>query len=300
MNGTSNGLANGHSAPLTELASTSTAEQAALETNGIPATKGTILLIHGLWMTPSCWEDWGVYYTNLGYTVLAPGWPGIDDRSVEDIRSNPSALCGLTIHAIMSHYEKIIRGLPEPPILMGHSFGGLFVQLLLSRGLGKAGVGISPAQPSGVVALKLSTVKAGFAILGNPFTYNKAVPITASQFHYAFGNHLTSAESALLWEKYSIPAAAHVLWQGALGAVVKGDGAVDWGKKDRVPLLLVAGTNDHTVPKQVVKAEKKKYHGPGIVELKVFEGRTHGIVNQNGWEEVADFAIKWVEGKISA
>jgi non-heme chloroperoxidase len=297
MDGTSNGLTNGQTPPLTELAPISTA---AAETNGIPPLKGTILLIHGLWMTPSCWEDWGVYFTNLGYEVLAPGWPGVDGRTVEDIRANPKPLEGLTIHAIVDNYERIIRGLPEPPILIGHSFGGLFVQLLLSRGLGKAGVGVCPAQPSGVIALKLSTVKAGFAILGNPFTYNKAVPITASQFHYAFGNHLTSAESALLWKQYSIPAAAHVLWQGALGAVVKGDGAVDWGKKDRVPLLLIAGTNDHTVPMQVVKAEKKKYYGPAVVDLKIFEGRTHGIVNQAGWEEVADFAIRWVEEKITA
>lgn len=95
----------------------------------------------------------------------------------------------------------------------------------------------------------------------------------------------------MLWEKYSIPAAAHMLWQGALGALTKGDGAVDWRKKDRAPLLLIAGTNDHTVLMQVIKAEKKKYHGPATVELKIFEGRTHKIINQEGWEEVADFSI---------
>ncbi|KAG0649980.1 hypothetical protein D0Z07_3759 [Hyphodiscus hymeniophilus] len=290
-----NGLTNGHSESLTELDPASTAD---FSSNGLVLSKGIILLIHGLWMTPACWEDWGVYFTNLGYEVLAPGWPGVDDRTVEEIRSNPKALEGLTIHHIISHYEQIIRGLPSPPILMGHSFGGLFVQLLLSRGLGRTGVGICPAQPSGVLALKLSTVKASFAILGNPFTYNKAVPISASRFHYAFANHLTAAESSLLWERYSVPAAAHVLWQGALGVVVPGDGKVDWGKKDRAPLLLIAGTRDHIVPMQVVKAAEKKYHGPAVVDFKVFEGRTHGIVNQEGWEEVADFALGWVEEKM--
>lgn len=124
------------------------------------------------------------------------------------------------------------------------------------------------------------------------------MPISEKEFHYAFGNHLDEKDSKVLWEKYSIPAAAHVLWQGALGAVVKGDGVVDWAKKDRAPLLLIAGTNDHTVPRETVEAEKKKYHGPALVELKIFEGRTHGIVNQAGWEEVARFSIKWVEEKI--
>jgi non-heme chloroperoxidase len=106
---------------------------------------------------------------------------------VENIRANPKALEDLTIHQIIDHYAKIINDLPSPPILMGYSFGGLFV---LSHGLGIAGVGISPAQPSGVLALKLSTLRAGYNVLGNPFTWNSAVLIIEGQFHYAFGNHL--------------------------------------------------------------------------------------------------------------
>lgn len=249
-------------------------------------------------MSSVSWEDWGIYYTNIGYEVLAPGWPGLEDRSVSDIRANPKALEGLTIGAIVDHYSKIIQALPQPPIIIGHSFGGLFAQILLSRGLGLAGVGICPAQPSGVITLKPSTVKASFSILGNPLTYNKAVPITESQFHYAFGNALSAAHSKKVWETYAIPAAAHVLWQGALGLVIPGDGRVNWGKKDRAPLLLVAGTKDRIIPAVVVKKEWKKYSGPAVVELKVFEGRTHGIVLQEGWEEVAKFTIEWVEEKV--
>ncbi len=267
------------------------------QTNGHAPTKPTILLIHGLWMTGLCWEHWITFFASKGYAAVAPSWPGLGDRTPSEIRADPKALEGLTIRAIIEHYIKIIKDLPSPPIIIGHSFGGLFVQILLSKGYGVAGVGVSPAQPSGVIALKFSTVRAGFSILGNPFTYNKAVPITESQFHYAFGNHLDAKESKALWEKYSVPAAAHILWQGALGVVIKGDGVVDWRKKDRAPLLLIAGTNDHTVPREVVEAEKRKYVGPAIVELKVFEGRTHGIVNQDGWEEVAEFALKWVQEK---
>jgi non-heme chloroperoxidase len=282
MNGTSEAVAPPAEAP---------------QTNGHALSKPTILLIHGLWMTGLCWEDWITFFASQGYTAIAPSWPGFGDRTPAEIRADPKALEGLTIGAIVEHYIKIINELPSPPIIIGHSFGGLFTQILLSKGYGVAGVGVSPAQPSGVLALKLSTVKAGFAILGNPFTYNKAVPFTESQFRYAFGNHLDAKDSKVLWDKYSVPAAAHVLWQGALGVVIKGDGVVDWKKKDRVPLLLIAGTNDHTVPREVVEAEKKKYVGPAIVELKIFEGRTHGIVNQAGWEEVADFALKWVQEK---
>jgi len=262
--------------------------------------KPTILLIHGLWMTPLCWEYWIERYRKAGYEVIAPGWPGVGDRTPEDIRANPKALEGLKIHDIIDNYAKIIKSLPSLPIIMGHSFGGLFTQILISRDLGVAGVGISPAQPAGVLALKPSTIKSSWGILTNPLTYNEAVPFSEKQFHYAFGNHLSEAESKVLWEKYSIPSAAHVLWEGALGGLHEGGAAhVDFKKPGRAPLLLMGGTKDHVVPQAVVEAEKHHYKGPELVDVKIWEGRTHGIVNQDGWEEIADYALKWVEEHIS-
>lgn len=72
---------------------------------------------------------------------------------MKDVTAHPEALKGLSIHTIVDHYAEITKALPQPPIIMGHSFGGLFNQILASRGYGCAAVGISPAQPSGVVAL---------------------------------------------------------------------------------------------------------------------------------------------------
>ena len=103
--------------------------------------RGTIVLIHGLWMTPVSWEDWIAFYNQRGYKVIAPGWPGVDNRTVENIREDPKVLEGLRISTICDHYEQIIATLPSPPIIIGHSFGGLFTQILLSRGCGIAGVG---------------------------------------------------------------------------------------------------------------------------------------------------------------
>lgn len=250
-------------------------------------------------MTPLAWEEWMAYFTSLGYPVLAPGWPGIDDRTPEEIRKDPSPLNGLTIKKVVDSYEKIIKALPTPPIIIGHSFGGLFTQILLSRGLGVAGVALSPATPAGVFALPFSTFRATLGVLSNPFTYNSTAPFTLPQFYYAFGNHLkTQAEAKPAWERYAVPSAAHVLWQGALsGLSDKGDGHVDFKKADRAPLLLIGGSIDHVVPANIVKKEKDAYSGPAVVDFKLYEGRSHGIVNQEGWKEIADFAINWVEDK---
>ena len=97
-------------------------------------------------MTPSSWNDWAAHYEKAGYQVLAPGWPGIDKRTVAEINADPTPLQGVTIKDVVDRYEEAIRGLDRPPIIIGHSFGGLFVQLLLNRGLGCAGVGVSAGE----------------------------------------------------------------------------------------------------------------------------------------------------------
>ncbi|WP_428833514.1 alpha/beta fold hydrolase [Pseudoclavibacter helvolus] len=110
--------------------------------------KTPIVLIHGLWMTPTSWNTWAEYFRARGHEVIVPGWPGIDDRSVADIRRNPAALKGVGLAQIADHYERIIRTLPEKPIIMGHSFGGLLTQMLADRDLGVAYVGVPPRPAS--------------------------------------------------------------------------------------------------------------------------------------------------------
>src|SRR6476620_7634726 len=132
-------------------------------------TKPTFVLINGLWLTPRSWEGWIDRYQKAVYKVLAPSWPGLEGE-VEAIRKDPSPLRRLKLKTVVDHYERIIRKLDAPPIIMGHSFGGLITQRLIDRGLGAAGVAIDSAQSAGVAVLPFSTIRAGFPILGNPFS----------------------------------------------------------------------------------------------------------------------------------
>src|SRR5512134_787555 len=98
----------------------------------------TIVLVHGFWVTPRSWEHWITRYESRGYRVLAPAYPGFEVE-VEALNRDPAVIAAATIPGILGKFESIVKELDAPPILMGHSAGGVFVQLLLDRGYGACG-----------------------------------------------------------------------------------------------------------------------------------------------------------------
>src|SRR4051794_12464653 len=119
-----------------------------------------LLLIHGAWLSARSWENFAGYFGKRGFAVSAPEWPR-KHGDVEQLRQESDELAGLGLDEIVHHYASAIAELEQPPVLVGHSFGGLIVELLLDRGLARAGVALSPAPPKGILKLPLSTLKAG-------------------------------------------------------------------------------------------------------------------------------------------
>jgi pimeloyl-ACP methyl ester carboxylesterase len=138
------------------------------------------------------------------------------DRPIEDIRRDPGDLGRLGVNGVVDRYDTIIRALDEPPIIMGHSFGGLFTQILLDRGIGAAGVALDSAPVKGILLPPFSTLRVSFPALSNPFNLHKAVALTPEQFHYAFGNLLTKDESKRVYDRYAVPGPDHFLFQAGL------------------------------------------------------------------------------------
>jgi len=255
-------------------------------------TPDTIVLIHGLWMTPRSWDPWVERFSSRGYRVLAPAWPGID-REISDIRRDPSSLEGLGVTEIVDRYDRVIRELEQPPIIMGHSFGGLVTQLLVDRGLGAAAVPIAPAPPKGILLLPWSSIRTAWPALKNPANRKRSFTLSAKQFRYRFGNTLSEQESNTVYERQYIPGTGRVLLQAAfanlsLNAATK----VDFRRPGRSPMLLISGEKDHVSPAALVRANFKKYRrSPSITELREFPGRSHWLCGERGWEEIADFAL---------
>ena len=262
-------------------------------TTETPNPPDTVVLIHGLFLNALSWEHWVARYEARGLTVIAESWPGMED--LEALRQDASGVEHLGVGEIVDHYDDIIRALDRPPIIIGHSFGGAFTQILLDRGLGAAGVAIDSGPVKGIRKLPASVLRVGFPVLKNPNNNHRAVELTPEEFHYAFTNTLTQEESAAVYERYAAPGPGRVLFQGALANFSPHTPlAVDFKDDDRAPLLFIAGGEDHTAPASQNRENVKHYRkSEAITEYKEFPGRSHYTLGQEGWEEVADYALDW-------
>ncbi len=259
----------------------------------------TVVFLHGAWVTPRCWDQFVAFFEARGYRCLAPAWPG-KDRPVAEIRADPSALAGLGIAEIVDAYDRVIRALDEPPLLVGHSFGGLFVQLLLDRGLGAAGVAIDPAPPRGVVVYEPTAFRSLLRVLLTWRGWRRVVRWSFQDFRYAFVHTLPEADARAAYDTQVIPETGRVFFQGALSMLDRRSPAtVRFANLERAPLLLVAGTADHIVPASVVRRTFRRYApAAAITDFREVPGRTHWIIAEPGWEEVAGTVAEWLEAAV--
>jgi alpha-beta hydrolase superfamily lysophospholipase len=254
----------------------------------------SIVLVHGLWMTPLSWEHWVERFSARGHEVQAPAWPGMD-RDVASLRADTTSYAHLGVTEIADHYERLIRALERPPIIMGHSFGGLVTQILLDRGLGAAGVAVDPAPPRGILLTPPSSLRVASVALRSPANRHRAQMLTARQFRYAFGNTLSEAESQAVYERYAVPGPGRTLFQAGLANFnPRAATRIDFHNDDRAPLLILGGGKDHTVPAATTRANYKlQSRSKAVTEYKEYPERSHWTAGEPGWEAVADHALEW-------
>ncbi|MFF7330223.1 alpha/beta fold hydrolase [Streptomyces sp. NPDC008150] len=262
------------------------------------ASPTPLVFIHGLWLHATSWQPWADLAAEHGYAPVAPGWPG-EAATVAEARRAPDAVAGRGIDDVTDHYAGIIGALDAPPVVIGHSFGGLIAQKLLGKGLARAAVAIDPAQIKGVKALPPAQLRSGFPVLGNPANRGRSVALTAAQFRYGFGNALEQAESDELFERHTIPSPGRPLFEAAFANFSRNSAAkVATDNADRGPLLLISGGVDHTVPDVVTRGAYKLYaKSPAVTELKQFPDRGHSLTLDHGWREVATYALEWLDKK---
>lgn len=254
----------------------------------------TIVLIHGAWMTPDCWAQFRAHCEAKGYRCLAPAWPGLD-RPIAELRRSPDpAFADTTIKSLVDHFDRLIQALPEPPILIGHSFGGLIVQMLADRGLGAAAIAIDPGPPRGVLP-SLTAVRSALPVLLAWMGWQRVLTMSFGSFASTFANTLPPQEQKHAYDRHVVPAPGRIYFQAALGL----GNAVNFANPNRPPLLLVTGEQDRTsTPSMAAAMHKKHSRSPVRVDLIDFPGRSHWLIAEPGWQDVADKTLEWADAQV--
>lgn len=250
----------------------------------------TIVFIHGMFVTKHTWNDWVRWFTKRGYTCYAPAWPQ-KDKSVAELRAqHPNQDEGhVRLHDVVETFAQFIKTLPEPPIIIGHSLGGLVTQILLQRQLGAAGVILDSAPPRGVLTYKWSFWKANWPVSNLLTGINRPVLWTKAQFQYAFADHLSGAALDAAYECV-VPQSKRVPLD-----ILSRAGKINYAAKT-APLLFIAGEKDNVTPASLNFSNYKKYrNNPSKTDYKVFPGRRHYLVNDAGWEELATYINNWLD-----
>ena len=254
-----------------------------------------VVFIHGLWLHGTSWRPWMELFQAEGYDPVAPAWPGERD-TVEETRAHAEDVANKGIDEVTEHFAKIVEGFDTPPVIIGHSFGGLIAEKLLGEGYGNAAVAIDPAQIKGVLPLPLRQLRSALPALGNPTNIHKAVALSEKDFRYGFANELTEDEAKELYDRWTVPSTVRPLFQAAAANfVMHSPAAVNTKNEDRGPLLLISGTEDNTVPDVTTNATMKQYRdSAAVTELIRFRGRGHSLTIDHGWRDVATEILVWL------
>lgn len=252
----------------------------------------TVVFITGAFVTHHGWAEWKTYFEDRGYKTLAPAWP-FKEGTPAELRArqpNDTDLAGLTLTELVDHYAAIIKSLPEKPILIGHSLGGMITQILVNRDLAAAGIAIHPAPTLGVFPYEFSFLKAGWRALGIFSSLKKTYLMSFKTWQYAFVNGMSLEDQKKAYEENTIPESKTVA-RGGLTKAAKVDYA-----KPHAPLLITSGSEDNIIPAHLNKRNFNKYKkdNGSVIEYKEFKGRNHFVLGQPTWKEDADYILEWI------
>ncbi|WP_221392656.1 alpha/beta hydrolase [Dyadobacter sp. NIV53] len=252
----------------------------------------TVVFITGAFVGNNCWDEWQTYFQSKGYATSAPPWP-YKDAPVEELRERhphgDKELALLTLNELIDHYVTIIEALPEKPIVIGHSYGGLLTQLMVNRDITAAGIAIHSVPPLGVFPYEFSFLKAGWKSLGLFTSIEETYMMSFEDWQYAFVNGMPLDVQQEAYDKFTIPESKTVA-RDALSSAAK----VDF-KKDHVPLLFTAGDTDHITPAHLNNRNFKAYENENsVLDYKVFSNRNHFVLGLPTWKEDADYILDWI------
>jgi pimeloyl-ACP methyl ester carboxylesterase len=249
-----------------------------------------IVFITGAFVTGNCWDNWKAFFEDAGYVCHVPDWPHKAAPAAALRRQHPhSPIAHNGLPEVLRVYTDFIAQLPSKPIVIGHSYGGLLVQLLLQQGTVAAGVAIESVPPRGVLVLSWPLVRAVLPMLGLLSSLKTTFLPTFAQWQRAIANGLPPAGQRAFYENMAAPESKKLIRQ-ALGRHAR----VDF-RRPHAPLLFLAGGADRLMTAALNQANYRRYrHAESVTEYRELPGRCHALLGQPTWREDAGLVRRWL------
>jgi pimeloyl-ACP methyl ester carboxylesterase len=253
----------------------------------------TIIFISGPFTSHYYWEEWLRLFESGGYKVLAPPWLHKNDTA-ENLNTQDTCnkVGSITLPDLLRYYTEIIEILQEKPILIGHSYGGLLVQLLVQKDLAFAGICINSFPPSGFTYSKLLYYKSLLNFFPPLFSKKNTCTLPFKTWEKVFYNTGTIKEQTAIYNKFVIPESKKVLWD-----LIFSNTGVDF-KRKHAPLFFISGTEDQIVSTDLSYWNFKKYRNfHSITCFRKMNDQGHFLILEPDWRDTAEYILKWL-GKI--
>lgn len=255
-----------------------------------------VVFVTGAFVTHHCWDEWLPYFERRGHRCYAPPHPNKLGDAAELRSLHPRApVTSNTLAEVVRSYEQFIRHLPSKPILVGHSFGGLMVQLLLQEGAALGGIAINSVPPRGILTTKWSFLRGAVPTFGLLSSVHRSYLMTFRQWQYTFTNGMPLGVQRASYEQLVVPESKR-LTRSPLTRAAR----IDFLRR-RAPLLLLGGGTDHIIPPALNRANYRRYrHSPSITDYRELPGRNHFVLGQPSWPETADHVLAWIDTRLGA
>ncbi|MDP1964690.1 MAG: alpha/beta fold hydrolase [Reyranella sp.] len=249
------------------------------------------VLIHGMWGTADVWRNWRPFLEAHGWQTIASSLRHHDAPP----QTPPPALATTSLHDYVADLEASLQVLPEKPVVIGHSMGGLIALLLCAKGLAKAGVLLTPAPPASVVAIRPSNLLAFARIQARWAWWRKPHRATLAEALSHTFNTTDPAEGTARHASF-VHDSGRALFEIALPWLDGTKAATVDPRRVTVPLLFVAAEKDKLTPPGVVRRAARQFaHVSDYVEYK---GQGHWVPGQPGWDRVAGETVAWLDAKV--
>jgi pimeloyl-ACP methyl ester carboxylesterase len=240
----------------------------------------TVVMTHGAFCGGWTFERFRRPFEAEGWTVVTPDLPGHEAGG---------SVAGRSMSDYAEAIVQLSQALPEPPVLVGHSMGGLVCQMAARRVAPQALVLLAPSPPWGVAG---STVEEAMTALGvslaDPFWTGAVSPDPMIIRRHSLDRVPAPEREAILarMRPESGRAVREVLnwWLDPFMTTGVGAGPLP------CPALVVAGETDQVHPVATARATAERIGAA----LEVMPKMSHWLIGEAGWEQVAERAIGWV------